>query len=115
MHEFSIVQSLLQIVEEHARREGAKEVSKVVLRVGVLSGVEVPLLETAFNTFKEGSVARNARLVIEVEKLRLKCSDCGRESEKEELNALCPACGSLNTQVVGGQDLLLKSLELGIE
>ncbi len=112
MHEFSIVQSLLGLVEEHARENRAKGVIRVVVRVGVLSGVEPHLLEMAFDTFKEGTIARNAELVIEVERLRLRCEDCGRESEKEELNALCPHCGSLNTQVIGGEDMFLKSLEL---
>ncbi|NPA42038.1 MAG: hydrogenase maturation nickel metallochaperone HypA [Aquificae bacterium] len=112
MHEFSIVQSLLALIEDYARENGAKEVSKVVVQVGVLSGVEPHLLKTAFDTFKEGTVAETAELVMEIEPLRIKCLDCGEEAQKEELNALCPSCGSVNTQVVGGEDLLLKSLEM---
>jgi len=115
MHEFSIVQSLLGLIEEYARENKAKSVTKVVVSIGVLSGVEPHLLEMAFNTFKEGTVAEKAELVMEIEKLRIRCMDCGKESEKEELNALCPECGSLNTQIVGGQDMFLKSLELEVD
>ena len=112
MHEFSIVQSLLALIEEHAHERGAKKVTKVVLRVGVLSGVEAHLLKVAFDTFKEGTVAQEAELVIKQEKLKVFCKDCNETFEKDELNALCPKCGSLNTEIVGGEDLLLESLEM---
>ncbi len=112
MHEFSIVQSLLTLIEQTAQENNAKKVTKVVVQIGVLSGVEPHLLELAFNTFKEGTIAEEAELVMEIEKLRIKCRDCGAKSEKEELNMLCPSCGSLNTQIVAGEDMYLKSLEL---
>jgi len=53
MHEFSIVQSLLNLIEENARKNSAKSVSKVVVKIGKMSGVEPHLLEIAFNIFKE--------------------------------------------------------------
>ncbi|AAC07096.1 hydrogenase maturation nickel metallochaperone HypA [Aquifex aeolicus] len=115
MHEFSIVQSLLTLIEDYARENNAKSVTKVVVSIGVLSGVEPHLLEMAFNTFKEGTVAEKAELIMEIEKLKIKCMDCGKESEKEELNMLCPGCGSLNTQIISGQDMFLKSLELEVD
>ena len=86
MHEFSIVQSLLEVIEEEAKRHKAQRVLKVELLVGVLSGVEPHLLELAFNTFKEGTIAEKAELLLEIERLRLWCEDCKREYEKEELN-----------------------------
>lgn len=112
MHEFSIVQSLLSMVEDYVRQEGAKFVSKIVVQVGALSGVEPHLLKVAFETFKEGTVAERAQLVLEIEPLKIRCGDCGEESEKEELTAVCPVCGSINTEVISGEDLLLKSLEM---
>ncbi len=112
MHEFSIVQSLMSLIEEYVRENGAKSVTKVVVLVGALSGVEPHLLKMAFDTFKEGTVAEEAQLVIETEPLKVLCNDCGSESVKEELNALCPVCGSYNTQIVSGEELLLKSLEM---
>ena len=52
MHEYSIVQSLLQSCEEHAAANDSDKVTKVVVKIGNLSGVEPDLLATAFNTFK---------------------------------------------------------------
>ena len=59
MHEYSIVQSLLESCEQHARENEAKEVTKVVVKIGVLSGVEPDLLQTAFDTFKEKTICHN--------------------------------------------------------
>ncbi len=115
MHEFSVVQSLIALIEKYARENGAKRITKVVVIVGVLSGVEPHLLEFAFETFKEGTIAEKAEFIIEVERLKVWCEDCLVESEKEELNVACPVCGSLKTRIKGGEDLLLKSLEMECE
>ena len=112
MHEFSIVQSLLEVIKEEAKRHKAQRVLKVELLVGVLSGVEPHLLELAFNTFKEGTIAEKAELLLEIERLRLWCEDCKREYEKEELNLLCPACGSLNTHIKGLQTSSFPSFQI---
>ncbi|MFN3814007.1 MAG: hydrogenase maturation nickel metallochaperone HypA [Aquificaceae bacterium] len=112
MHEFSVVQSLITLTERYAKENDAKRITKIVVVVGVLSGIEPHLLELAFEAFKEGTIAEKAELAIEVEKLKLQCEDCLVESEKEELNITCPVCGSLNTRIKGGQELLLKSLEM---
>ncbi|MEN3029151.1 MAG: hydrogenase maturation nickel metallochaperone HypA [Aquificaceae bacterium] len=114
MHEFSIVQSLMELIEEQVKARGAKKVFRVELLVGLLSGVEPHLLRLAFDTFKEGTLAEEAELIIHPEGLKLYCVDCGEEFEKEELNAQCPRCGGLNTEIRGGQELLLKSLELEV-
>lgn len=112
MHEFSVVQSLLALIEDYAKENSASSVTRVIVRIGVLSGIEPHLLRLAFDTFKEGTVAHEAELVMSVEKLRIRCLDCGGESEKEEINAICSICGSLNTEITGGQDMLLESLEM---
>ncbi|SHK41266.1 hydrogenase maturation nickel metallochaperone HypA [Thermocrinis minervae] len=113
MHEFSIVQSLISLIEKYASEEGAKSVTRVVLQIGPLSGVEPHLLEVAFNTFKEGTVANQAVLEIERTDLAIYCDSCGKEYSKKELNILCPVCGSYG-RVVKGDELILKSLEMDV-
>ena len=71
MHEYSIVQSLLDSCEEHARQNDAKKVAKVVVKIGVLSGVEPDLLQTAFDTFKEQTVCHNAEFILNIQKIHL--------------------------------------------
>ena len=116
MHEFSIVSSLLSIIEDYAAKHNAKAVSKVVVGIGRLSGVEPDLLKIAFDTFKEKTICENAELVMEIENLAIRCRDCGKETDMgEKLSRKCPNCGSLNTEIIRGQDLFLKSLEFELE
>ncbi|NPA14231.1 MAG: hydrogenase/urease nickel incorporation protein HypA [Aquificae bacterium] len=113
MHEFSIVSSLMNLIEDYARQYGAKKVTKVVVGVGRLSGIEPDLLQLAFDTFKEKTICEEAELVIEMEDLKIQCRDCGKTSTMgEKLSRKCPNCGSLNTEIIGGQELYLKSLEM---
>ncbi len=112
MHEYSIVQSLLESCEEHARQNDAKEVTKVVVKIGVLSGVEPDLLQTAFDTFKEQTVCHNAQFIINHQKIVIECFDCGTISTLEKHEFSCPNCQSVNIKVIDGEDMYLMSLEL---
>ena len=115
MHEFSIVSSLMLLIEEYAREHNAKKVAKVVVGIGKLSGVEPDLLKIAFDTFKERTICEEAQLVMEIEDVALKCRDCLKETTlREKLSRKCPHCGSLNTEIIRGQDLLLKSIEFEV-
>ena len=80
MHEYSIVQSLLESCEEHAKSNGAKKVIKVVVKSGVLSGVEPELLQTAFDTFKEKTICDSAEFSINIQKVEIFCNRCNANS-----------------------------------
>ncbi len=114
MHEFSIVQSLMDAIEAHAAREEAESVSRVVLRVGPLAGVVPHLLKTAFDTFKARSVAEAAELVIETSPLELTCRDCRQISTTDTVRFKCPQCSSLNVEAREGDALVLERLEMEV-
>ena len=63
MHELSIVQNLVSLCEKNAAKENAKEISKIEIKVGRLSGVEPHYLESAFDVYKTGTICENAELV----------------------------------------------------
>lgn len=111
MHEYSIVQSLLESCEEHTRENEASKVTKVVVKIGVLSGVEPDLLQTAFDTFKEQTVCHEAEFIINVQKIEILCHDCNAKSTLEKHEFSCPNCESINLKVTDGEDMYLMSLE----
>ena len=84
MHEYSIVQSLLDSCEEHARENNSTNVTKVIVKIGVLSGVEPDLLQTAFDTFKEKTVCEKAEFIINHQKVVISCLSCDEETTLEK-------------------------------
>lgn len=114
MHEFSICQALLQQLEELVARHGAQGVRRVTVQVGPLSGVEPDLLSVAFAVARLRSCAESAELVLESLPLRIRCLDCAEQAEAAQDRLCCPACGSPRTQLVSGDELLLRQVELSI-
>ncbi|QCT94383.1 hydrogenase/urease nickel incorporation protein HypA [Caminibacter mediatlanticus TB-2] len=112
MHEFSIVDSLLRLADEHAKKNNAKKVTKLEIKIGELSGVEPDLLKTAFDTFKEGTVCEEAEFIIINQPIVIKCNDCNYEGEPNKDEYVCPNCKGVNIKIIDGEDMYLMSLEL---
>jgi hydrogenase nickel incorporation protein HypA/HybF len=112
MHEYSIVQSLLNNCEENAGQNGSTKVTKVVVKIGVLSGVEPDLLQIAFDTFKENTICHDALFVINIQKVVIKCKTCGSTSKLEKHHYCCPLCESIDIDILDGEDMYLMQLEL---
>ena len=112
MHEYSIVQALLEQCEQHAKVNNANKVLKVVTKIGKLSGVEPHLLESAFEAFKENTVCDGAEFVMNLQNLKLHCNVCEKESEQSEVRYQCAHCESTDVSVVDGEDMYLMTLEM---
>lgn len=112
MHEYSIVQSLVESCEEHATLNSASKVTKVVVKIGVMSGVEPHLLEEAFELFKEGTICDGCEFVMNIQRVKIECQSCQKVSELEKNEYHCPECKSIDIKVIDGEDMFLMSLEL---
>jgi len=112
MHEYSIVQSLIDSCEDQAKQNNASKVTKVVVKIGVMSGVEPDLLQTAFDTFKEETICHESEFIINIQKVKVFCNNCQKENELEKLEYLCPECQSDDLQIIDGEEMYLMQLEL---
>ncbi len=112
MHEYSIVQSLLDACEEHAKENEATKVTKIVVKIGVMSGVEPELLKRAFDTFKEKTICEEAEFIMNIQSVVVKCNSCQKESTLKKLEYCCPSCESVNLKIIDGEDMYLMQLEL---
>jgi hydrogenase nickel incorporation protein HypA/HybF len=111
MHEYSIVQALLDQCEEIAKENDATKVLKVVVKIGVMSGIEVELLKTAFDTFKEKTVCEEAEFITNIQPIVIECKSCGETSTLEKNEYSCPKCQSIELDVIDGEDMYLMQLE----
>jgi hydrogenase nickel insertion protein HypA len=112
MHEYSIVQALLNQCEDIAKENNATKVTKVICKIGVMSGIEIHLLQVAFDTFKEKTLCQEAELTINHQKIKIKCHSCQEEHTLDETQYSCPACQSQDIEVIDGEDMYLMSLEM---
>ncbi|MDM5263975.1 hydrogenase maturation nickel metallochaperone HypA [Sulfurovum sp. XTW-4] len=112
MHEYSVVQALLNQCEDVAEQNNANMVTKVITKIGVMSGIETHLLQTAFDTFKEGTICDGAEFIINEQKVKLHCNSCRTEFEIDEVRYACTECESLDVKVIDGEDMYLMSLEM---
>jgi hydrogenase nickel incorporation protein HypA/HybF len=115
MHELAVCQALLSQVEALAHDCRASRVQRIRLQIGPLSGVEPDLLMQAFALARAGSCAGDAELDIERLPVRVRCRACGAESQTSPNRLLCHACGSCDTRLLGGDELLLRAVEFPIE
>ena len=112
MHELSICQSLMNQIESIVLEKKAQSVTSIVIAMGPLSGVEAQLLKNAYPIASAGTVAENAELIIETLPIRVKCNQCGSESDATANKLVCKQCGDWRTTLISGDELMLMSVEL---
>ncbi|WP_457597383.1 hydrogenase maturation nickel metallochaperone HypA [Hydrogenimonas sp.] len=112
MHEYSIVQALLEQCETHAKAHDAEKITRIEVKIGVLSGVEPHLLQIAFNTFKEKTICEEAEFVMEIQPVVIHCYNCDARFTLEEHEYSCPRCGGSAVKIVEGEEMLLMRLEM---
>ena len=64
MHEVGLMQDALEIALEHARGQGARQIHRVWMRVGALSGAAPDALRFAFDVVAGGTMAEGARFDV---------------------------------------------------
>jgi hydrogenase nickel incorporation protein HypA/HybF len=112
MHEISLCQSILQVLEDQAREQGFRRVTTVWLEVGALAGVETEAMHFGFEVVMRGSLAEGASLEIVALPGQAWCMGCARTVEIEQRFDPCPDCGGYQLQVTGGDELRIKELEV---
>ena len=112
MHEMSLAESVVQIVEDTAQANGGGRVSRVLLEVGRLAGVETEALRFCFDAASRTSLAEGATLVIDEPDGQAWCLPCGETVALSSLTDPCPRCGSYQLQVTGGTGLRVREIEL---
>jgi hydrogenase nickel incorporation protein HypA/HybF len=113
VHEYALIQDLVGQVESLARRRGAAAVHRVVVSVGELAGVDPGLFQTAYDTFRAGTICEGAPLELRQVRARWACPGCGREIPRGEV-LTCAACALPARLAPGGDELRLETIEMEV-
>ena len=112
MHEMSLCEGVLQILEEHAEKRGFQRVTRVWLEIGELSGVEIEAMRFSFDVVMRGSLAQRASLEIIRIPGEAWCMKCAQSVALGQRFDACPNCGCYQLQVTGGDQMRIKELEV---
>jgi hydrogenase nickel incorporation protein HypA/HybF len=112
MHEYSIVQALLEKVESEARSRRACAVRRLHVRIGEASGVEIDLLKTAYDVFRERTICEGADLDIRPVAARWECPRCLEEIPRGSI-LRCGNCAS-PARLAEGDEIILDRIEMEV-
>jgi len=111
MHEVAISEALLDQLVTLAEQHGWTRLSRVWVRMGMLSGVVPEALEFSFSAMATGTVAEGAELVMETVPGRFGCGTCG-EFDLERFEFACPQCDGPLQLLKAGRELMISGVEL---
>jgi len=113
MHEMSIAQSIVDIVEnELVSHKVEQQLKAVNIAVGKLAAVVPEQLAFCFSMITLETSLTGAILNIREVPLGYSCSTCGGEFTSGEMSIVCPECGDTNIDLTSGRELTVESIEV---
>ena len=111
MHELGIVMNVLDQVDSVAAKNNAEKVLKVTMEVGEVSSIVPDLFTDAFNwAKKKTSFLKEAELEMIIIEGRTYCQSCGETYRTTEYGRTCPHCGSGETYLLTGDQVIIKDI-----
>ena len=113
MHELGVVFHIADSVEKTAKENGASHVRRVALEIGEVSTVITDYLIDVWNwNCKKSAMFKDCLLTVETIPAVTFCTDCEKNYGTLEHGKICPYCGSENTYLVTGNELIIKEIEV---
>lgn len=113
VHELSIAYNLVEAASKAASEAGARMVTAVRLRLGMLSGVVPDALQFGYDIAIKDTLLEGSRLEIEEVPVIIHCERCRREVTLPTIQVFrCPICNTPSAQIVQGRELEIVSLEI---
>jgi hydrogenase nickel incorporation protein HypA/HybF len=112
MHELAITQSMLDVVLEQAEKAEAKEVGKINLVIGEMTGIVEECVQFYFGFLSQGTIAEGAALSFTRVATKARCRACGKLFELKEFDWACPYCHGQEIEIMAGKELFVESIEV---
>ena len=111
MHEMAIAEGILNIAFDYAEQNKASKISKITLKLGEMSGVELEALNMSFEVLIKNTIAEGAELIVNKVPIIGQCNKCGKDFHIEHYNFFCPECNGILI-LKSGRELQVESLDL---
>lgn len=112
MHELSLCEGILQIIEQQASLQNFEKVTTVWLEIGKLACVEVEAMRFCFDVVMQDSIAASSTLEIIEVPGQAWCLTCEKNVPVTQRYDECPCCGGFQLQINEGEQMRIKELEV---
>lgn len=113
MHEITLCQQALELIEQQVALSNAKRVTQVWFKIGAFACVESSALQFCFELVCRGSVAEGCQLHLEQQQAECWCRQCQQFIKLLTHRVrLCPKCNSHNLHIVADDGLQIMRLEI---
>lgn len=113
MHEFSITNSIIDILKNTIKDRDIKKIEKVNFFVNPYGGVEPESIKFYYKFLtKDDPILKDARLIFKKEKIKIKCNNCNESFEVSKLLSICRKCASTDISILFPEDIKIKSIEI---
>ena len=112
MHEMSLCEGILEIMEAEAEKQQFQRIKKVWLQIGDLATVEIEALKFCYDVVVKNTLAQESELVIEHMPGKAWCMQCSQAVAVKTKFDACPDCGNYQLQLTQGEEMRIKELEV---
>ncbi len=119
MHEFSVMNQIVNAVLQEVKKHNVKSVSEVHLEIGELTFLGHEQMRFAYQILTEKNMLKNSKIIISEKKAKIKCSQCNYNGKiKYEYDPsfhfslptfTCPKCSN-PVDIVEGKECVIKRI-----
>lgn len=104
MHELGILNEVLDMALKVAKQHDGTKVTKITLKIGLMSGIVPRFVQSYFDVLSKDTIAKDAKLIIEMDPAVFICCDCGAKTiyTEQAPHFECEACGSRTLRMISG-------------
>ena len=112
MHELSLADGILRVLEQTRARDPFERITHLRLEVGALASVEIESLRFALNSIAADTVLAGATIQIDQQPGSAWCLPCSQSVTITSRLDACPLCGGYQLQPTGGTELRVVDMQV---
>jgi len=114
MHELALTQEMLDIAISQAEAYKAGKILSMKVKYGTMTMMEPECFKFYFLEFSKDTIAEGAVLEFEKVVTKIECQACSKISELKDFLMICPECGSINVNIISGEEIFLEDIEVDL-
>lgn len=110
MHELGVVIEVVKTVENFAKQNRLTKIDTLVLQIGELSSMIPRYVEACYPSAADGTLLQDTKLKIEILPGNALCKKCSKVFNIMENKSKCPACKSVDWELLSGKEFMIKEI-----